>query len=68
MRTARHFEAPVPAIDKPWRHLGLDENTEKLWEALGPRTMTSIQRLDALRQGIEYIHSNTIHVDSEARH
>jgi O-methyltransferase len=60
MRMARHFEPPVPATDKPWQQLGLDENTEKLWEAVRPRTMTSIQRLDALRQGIEYIHSNSI--------
>jgi hypothetical protein len=45
MRMARHFELPVPAIDKPWR-LGLDENTEKMWESARPRTMTSIiQRL-----------------------
>jgi hypothetical protein len=65
MRMARHFESPVPAIDKPRRQLGLDENYEKLWEALRPRTMTSIQRSDALRQGI-YIHSNSIHGDSEA--
>jgi hypothetical protein len=68
LRMARHFESPVPAIDKPWRQLGLDENTEKLWEAVRPRTMTSIQRSDALHQGIEYIHSNSIHGDSEASH
>jgi hypothetical protein len=68
LRMARYFESPVPAIDKPWRQLGLDENTEKLWEAVRPRTMASIQRLDALRQGIEYIHSNAIHGDSEASH
>jgi hypothetical protein len=51
---------------KPWRQLELDENTEKLWEAVRPRRMTSIQRLDALRQGIEYIRSNAIHGDYEA--
>lgn len=37
-----------------------DPETFSLWNSVRSRTMTSIERVDALRQGINYIHVNSV--------
>jgi O-methyltransferase len=43
-----------------WVQLGLDRETETLWDQVRSRTMTSIDRIDALRKSVEYIEENSI--------
>ena len=40
--------------------LGLDQETEILWNKVQSRTMTSKYRIDALRQSVEYIQANAV--------
>ena len=44
----------------PWVHLPFDAETQVLWDRVRSRTMTSIERIDALRASVEYVHANSI--------
>jgi hypothetical protein len=43
-----------------WVRLGLDPQTHVLWERVRPFTMTSIERVDALREAVEHVHAHGI--------
>src|SRR5262249_18886537 len=45
---------------KPWFQLPFDAETQILCDRVRSRTMTSIERIDALRASVEYIHLNSI--------
>src|SRR5262249_6723349 len=49
--------------DVAWVQLPFDRETQSLWERVRSRTMTSIERVDALRAALEYIHDNSISGD-----
>jgi O-methyltransferase len=60
-RAARIAAPPAPpSVDQNWLQLGLDPQTRILWERVAPLTMTSIDRVDALRQAVEHVHANAI--------
>jgi O-methyltransferase len=44
----------------PWVQLPFDVETLALWNQVRSRTMTSIERVDALRFAVEYVHENSI--------
>jgi O-methyltransferase len=48
---------------KPWVQLSFDPETRVLWDRVRSRTMTSIERVDALRTSVEYIQENSISGD-----
>lgn len=55
-RTAKE-QTPTTAT---WTTLPFDAQTEILWERVRLRTMTSIERIDALRASVEYVVKNTV--------
>jgi O-methyltransferase len=60
LRIARRLETKDPAVENRMEAGGLDEQTTILWNIVKSRTMTSIYRVDALRESVEYINSNNI--------
>ena len=58
---AERFVEPrsEPSYQGPDEH-DLDQETRALWNQVRSRTMTSIYRIDALRQAVEYIEANSI--------
>ena len=44
----------------PSRQLALDIETRILWDRVASRTMTNIERIDALREAVEYVIANSI--------
>ena len=54
MRAARALSETEPV------QLPFDPETQVLWDRVKSRTMTSIERIDALRASVEYIHANSI--------
>ena len=57
MRAARPLQETEPV------QLPFDLETQVLWDRVKSRTMTSIERIDALRASVEYIHANSISGD-----
>jgi O-methyltransferase len=70
IRAANLVERPGNAVPQPVTHEpsedaqpaphDLGEETRTLWERVQSRTMTSVYRIDALRQAVEYIEANAI--------
>src|ERR1700674_622777 len=58
-RVARYLDAPTSS-DKQWRQLPFDSETLALFSKIQTRTMTSIERVDALCRAVEYVHENSI--------
>jgi O-methyltransferase len=47
-------------VPKSWVQASFDPETQVLWDRVRTRTMTSIERIDALRGAVEHIHANSI--------
>jgi O-methyltransferase len=64
IRAAKVVGGNASAIaPKPWVQLPFDPETQILWDRVRSRTMTSIERIDALRASVEYVHENSISGD-----
>jgi O-methyltransferase len=55
-RAKRFVQVPCQDVEQR----DLDQQTRILWDQVRSRTMTSIYRIDALRQAVEYIEANSI--------
>ena len=55
-RAKRFVQVPCQDVEQH----DLDQETRILWDQVRSRTMTSIYRIDALRQAVEYIEANSI--------
>jgi O-methyltransferase len=60
MRAAEIVVPESASNAQGWTQLGLDHDTEILWDQVRSRTMTTIYRIDALRKSVEYIQANSI--------
>lgn len=63
IRRAANRIDPIAAPQKaeqPSAHIAFTKETQVLWNTVHSRTMTSIERIDALREAIEYICTNSI--------
>src|ERR1700722_18664368 len=58
-RVARACDVPTPGLPQ-WTQLPFSTETQALYGSVKSRTMTSIERVDALREAIEYAHANSI--------
>jgi len=59
-RAERFVEPRSELSDQETDQHDLDQETRDLWNQVQSRTMTSIYRIDALRQAVEYIEANSI--------
>jgi len=59
-RAERFVEPRSELSDQGADQHDLDQETRVLWNQVQSRTMTSIYRIDALRQAVEYIEANSI--------
>src|SRR5262249_60674894 len=59
-RAERFVEPRSELSDQETDQHDLDQETRVLWNQVQSRTMTSIYRIDALRQAVEYIEANSI--------
>ena len=59
-RAERFVEPRSELSDQEADQHDLDQETRDLWNQVQSRTMTSIYRIDALRQAVEYIEANSI--------
>jgi O-methyltransferase len=57
---AESVEPRSELSDQGAEQYDLDQETRVLWNQVQSRTMTSIYRIDALRQAVEYIEANSI--------
>src|SRR5262249_54872597 len=63
MKAARSLGVSNPMPAAQTVPIDIDRETVELWERVRSRTMTSIERIDALRKAVEYIHVNAIAAD-----
>src|SRR6516164_2262878 len=59
-RAERFVEPRSEPSDQEADQHNLDQETRVLWNQVRSRTMTSIYRIDALRQAVEYVEANVI--------
>ena len=60
-RVAPSAAPPAPEnVEQGWVQLDFDPQTRLLWQRVAPLTMTSVERVDALRQAVEHVHANAI--------
>src|SRR5262245_27111585 len=63
MRAARALGGNTSGSPQSSVQFPFDAETRVLWDRVRSRTMTSIERVDALRASVEYIHENSISGD-----
>jgi O-methyltransferase len=56
---ARLVDAPRPDLPR-WTQMPFDPHTRALFSTIERRTMTNLERVDALRQAVEHVHANSI--------
>jgi len=56
---ARLVDAPRPDLPR-WTQMPFDPHTRALFTTIERRTMTNLERVDALRQAVEHVHANSI--------